>query len=159
MHSKFQKMQNNISTSPVKLVYFLCMTWYIYTISPHIKRRTIKYVFVWQKAKLHSVKNTRDHLSRDTFQMRIIWDGWWMCHYVPWILVTWWCHQMEIFSTSPALCAGNSPVTGEFPSQRPVTRSFDAFLHLRLKNRLSKPWRRRWFETPLRSLWRHCNGM
>ena len=24
-----------------------------------------------------------------------------------------------------ALCAGNSPVTGEFPSQRPVTHSFD----------------------------------
>ena len=26
------------------------------------------------------------------------------------------------------LCVGNSPVTGEFPAQRPVTRSFDAFL-------------------------------
>ena len=25
------------------------------------------------------------------------------------------------------LCAGNSPITGEFPSQRPVTRSFDVF--------------------------------
>ena len=24
-----------------------------------------------------------------------------------------------------ALCEGNSPVTGEFPSQKPVTRSFD----------------------------------
>ena len=31
-----------------------------------------------------------------------------------------------------ALCAGNLPVTGEFPSQRPVTRSFDVFLDLRL---------------------------
>ena len=30
-------------------------------------------------------------------------------------------------------CAGNSPVTGEFPSQRPVTRSFDAFFDLRLE--------------------------
>ena len=29
-------------------------------------------------------------------------------------------------------CAGNSPVTGEFPTQRPVTRSFDAFFDLRL---------------------------
>ena len=27
-----------------------------------------------------------------------------------------------------ALCAGNSPVTGEFPAQRPVTQSFDVFL-------------------------------
>ena len=32
----------------------------------------------------------------------------------------------------------NSPVTGEFPSQRPVTQSFDAFFHLRLNNRLSE---------------------
>ena len=34
---------------------------------------------------------------------------------------------METFSALLALCAGNSPVTGEFPSQRPVTRSFDIF--------------------------------
>ena len=34
---------------------------------------------------------------------------------------------METFSALLALCAGNSPVTGEFPSQRPVTRSFDVF--------------------------------
>ena len=40
----------------------------------------------------------------------------------------WWHHQMEIFSTLLALCAGNSLVTGEFPAQRPVTRSFDVFL-------------------------------
>ena len=32
------------------------------------------------------------------------------------------------------LCAGNSPVTGEFPAQRPVTRSFDVFFDLRLSN-------------------------
>ena len=35
-----------------------------------------------------------------------------------------------------ALCAGNSPVTGEFPSQRPVTRSFDVFFDLRLNKGL-----------------------
>ena len=29
-----------------------------------------------------------------------------------------------------ALCAGNSPVTGEFPSQRPVTQSFDVFFDM-----------------------------
>ena len=39
---------------------------------------------------------------------------------------------MEIFSALLALCAGNSPVTGEFRSQRPVTRSFDVFFELRL---------------------------
>ena len=36
-----------------------------------------------------------------------------------------------------AICAGNSPVTGEFPSQRPVMRSFDVFFHLRPNKRLS----------------------
>ena len=35
---------------------------------------------------------------------------------------------MEAFSALLAFCAGNSPVTDEFPVQRPVTRSFDVFL-------------------------------
>ena len=37
----------------------------------------------------------------------------------------WWRHQMETFPALLALCAGNSPVTGEFPAQRAVTWSFD----------------------------------
>ena len=46
---------------------------------------------------------------------------------------------------------------GEFPTQRPVTRSFDVFFDLRLNKRLSKqPWGW-WFETPAWSLWRHRN--
>ena len=36
---------------------------------------------------------------------------------------TWWRHQMETFSALLAICEGNSPVTGEFLAQRPVTRS------------------------------------
>ena len=56
-----------------------------------------------------------------------------------------------------ALCADNSPVTGEFPSQRPVTLNFDDFFDLRLNKRLSKQSRHCWLETPSRSLWRHCN--
>ena len=43
---------------------------------------------------------------------------------------SWWRHQMEAFSALLALCEGNSPVTGEFPSQRPVTRSFDVIFDL-----------------------------
>ena len=62
-----------------------------------------------------------------------------------------------IFSALLALCAGNSPVTDEIISQRPMTRSFDVFFDLRLNTRLNKPSRRRWFETPLRPLWRHRN--
>ena len=70
---------------------------------------------------------------------------------------TWWCHQMETLFALLAICAGNSPATGELPSQRPVTRSFDVFFDLRLNKRLSKQSRRRWFETQSRSSWRHCN--
>ena len=71
--------------------------------------------------------------------------------------LTWWRHQMETFSALLALCAKNSPVTGEFPSQRPVTRSFGVFFDLCLSKRLSKQSRRRWFQTPSSSLWCHCN--
>ena len=57
---------------------------------------------------------------------------------------TWWRHQMGTFSALLALCVGNSLVTGEFPSQRPVTRSFDVFFDLRLNKQLSKQSRCRW---------------
>ena len=70
---------------------------------------------------------------------------------------SWWRHQMETFSALLAICAGNSPVSGEFPSQRPVTRSFYVFFYLRLNERLSKQSWGWWFETPSCSLWRHCN--
>ena len=79
--------------------------------------------------------------------------------YLKWKHITWWRHQMETFSVSLAICAGNSPVPGEFPAQRPVTRSFDVFFDLRLNKRLSKqPWGW-WFETPAWSLWRHRNNI
>ena len=45
---------------------------------------------------------------------------------------------METFSALLAICAGNSLVSGEFPVQRPVTRSFDVFFDLRPTKRLSK---------------------
>ena len=70
---------------------------------------------------------------------------------------SWWRHQMETFFVLLALCAGNSPVTVEFPVQRPVTRRFDVFFDLCLNKRLSKQWRGWWFETPSRPFWRHCN--
>ena len=58
-----------------------------------------------------------------------------------------------------AICAGNSPVTGEFPAQRPVTRSLDVFFDLRLNEPLSKQSWGWWFETPSRLLWRHINDL
>ena len=70
-----------------------------------------------------------------------------------------WCrNQMGIFSALLATCTGNSPATGEFPAQRPVTQNFNVSFDLLLNKRLSKQswgWR---FETPSRPLWRHCSG-
>ena len=92
--------------------------------------------------------------------------GWWMSWRVGkytgskrWQLtLSWWRHQMETFSALLAICAGNPPVRGEFPAQRPVTQSYGVFFDLRLNKRLSKqPWGW-WFETLLWSLWRHRNG-
>ena len=68
-----------------------------------------------------------------------------------------WRHQMETFFALLAICAGNSPVPGEFPAQRPVTRSF--IIYFDLNKRLSK---QSWgwsFETLPCPLWRHYNGV
>ena len=59
----------------------------------------------------------------------------------------WWCHQMETFSALLAICAGNLLIPGEFPAQRPVTRSFAVFFDLRLNKRLWKQSRGGWFMT------------
>ena len=58
-----------------------------------------------------------------------------------------------------APCQENPSVTGGFPSQMPVTRSFDVFFDLGLNKRLSKQWRRTWFRPPSRSLWRYCYSL
>ena len=62
----------------------------------------------------------------------------------------------NIFRVTGHLC-GNSPVTGEFLAQRPVTQSFDVFFDLHLNKPLSKQSWGWWFETLSRPLWRHCN--
>ena len=58
---------------------------------------------------------------------------------------------METFSALLAFSAGNSSAIGEFPAQRHVTRNFDVFFDLLLISS------HRWFETPSRPLWHHCN--
>ena len=68
----------------------------------------------------------------------------------------WWRHQMKTFSVLLAVCEGNPPVTGGFPShKRPVTWSFAIFFDVGMGNRLSKQSKCGWFETPWPSLWRH----
>ena len=83
---------------------------------------------------------------------------WFICHHASSAV-----HAMmtssngNIFRVTGPLC-GEFTGPGEFPAQRPVTRSFGVFFHLRLNKRLSKQPRGWWFETPPWSLWRHCNA-
>ena len=62
----------------------------------------------------------------------------------------------NIFRVTGHLC-GEFTGPGEFPAQRPVTRSFDVFFDPRLNKRLSKQSWGWWFETLSCQLWRHCN--
>ena len=64
----------------------------------------------------------------------------------------------NIFRVTGPLC-GEFTGPGEFPTQRPVTRSFDVFFDLRLNKRLGKQSWGWWFETLSRSLWRHRNAI
>ena len=61
---------------------------------------------------------------------------------------TGWRHRMETFSALLVIS-----------TQRPVTRSFDAFFDLLLNKRMNKQWWGWWFDRPSRLLWRHCNDM
>ena len=65
------------------------------------------------------------------------------------VIYSWWGNIFVLL----AICE----VTCEFPSQRPVTRSFDIIFDLCLNKRLSKQPRLRWFEAPPRPFCRHCN--
>ena len=75
----------------------------------------------------------------------------WMTYFLFIQIGIWWRHQIETFSALP--------VPGEFPSQRPVTRSFDVIFDLHLNERLRKQSWGWWYETLSRPLWRHCNGV
>ena len=64
----------------------------------------------------------------------------------------------NIFRVTGPLC-GEFTGPGEFPTQRPMTQSFDVFFDLRLNKPLSKQSQGWWFETLSRSLWRHRNDL
>ena len=73
-------------------------------------------MIIWDQYFAHAMTARAYRNPRNPWELRV-----WRFIY------PWWRHQMETFSALLALCAGNSPVTGEFPAQRPVTRSFDVF--------------------------------
>ena len=107
----------------------------------------------WLYSFFTCIKSCRDmaaciFLETDSNGQGDIWLNYTRDHVINW----------KHFSALQAICAGNSPVTGEFPSKRPVTRGFDVFFDLRLNKRLNKQSWGWWFETPSRSLWRHCNA-
>ena len=85
---------------------------------------------VWKYSRITVDVSISNYIGDD---ISYVGDNWYILR--SW---SWWRHQMETFSALLAICAGNSPVPGEFPTQRPVTRSFDVFFHLRLNKRLSK---------------------
>ena len=75
------------------------------------------------------------------------------------------CWSLMMTSSNGIIVRVNGPLCEEFTAHRwiPFTKASDAelwcFLWSRLNKRLSKPSRRRWFETPSCPLWRHCNGI
>ena len=88
-------------------------------------------------------------ITRNTSVCECEWDGWMGRR----------LHMMT--SSNGNIFRVTGPLCGEFtghrwiPLTKPVTRSFGVFFDLRL----SKQSTRRWFETPSRSLWRHCNEL
>ena len=77
--------------------------------------------------------------------------------------VSYWTHWVRTHFHMMTSSNGNifrvtGHLCGEFPAQRPVTRSFDVFFDLLLNKRLRKQSWGWWFETLSLSLWRHCNA-
>ena len=96
-------------------LFFIIMISYVYSYVEH------SIICICHNQEGHRSRDCAKGSQHDSFRW-----GWW------------WRHKMETFSALLALCAGNSPVTGEFPAQSPVTRSFDIFFNLRPKKSLSK---------------------
>ena len=133
----------------------------------NIKRSKTNTVHVYRFIWCFVQKWRVDRLDNDGWERACVYVIY--CHHCThyWVLMfmrlqwmIWLCmmtsSNRNIFRVT-ALCAGNSPVTGEFPSQRPATRNFDAFFDMRLNKRWSKQSICRWYQTPTRSLWRQCN--
>ena len=53
--------------------------------------------------------------------------------------ITWWRHEIETFSALLALCEVHPPLTGGFPSQSPVTQSFEVFFDQTVEQTIDTP--------------------
>ena len=71
----------------------------------------------------------------------------------------WWIHHRPSGWLATQVTRNTEKDSRYHTWQRSVTRTFHLFFDLRMNKRLGKHSRRRWFESPLRSLWRHCNDL
>ena len=119
----FHQLVQTNNKEDIKAPYswpYVCIYIYIHEVIPHKK---------WVIQQLLPCHNVKDLIAALSITLTKHTE-------VRWIHPsTRWRHQMCTFSALLALCVGNSPGTGEFPSQRPVTRIFDILFDLRLNNR------------------------
>ena len=134
--------------------YYVLMSSLMYETHPNINN-VLSLVMAWRRTHDLPLSEpmTTKFMAYDVTRHIICW----MRYLGLFLPLSWWRHQTETFSALLAICAGNSPVPGEFSAQRPVTRSFDAFFDLYLNKWLSKQSWGWWFETPSYPLWRHRN--
>ena len=98
------------------------------------------------------------HISTGEHSLHISWRSTHLLH--QYFLFSWWRHQMDTCSASLAFLRGiHQWLRGIHRSSvnSPHTNQWRGALMFSLNTRLSKQSRRRWFEMPSRSLWRHCN--
>ena len=149
----------NLLVIPCEVVSIVIISW----AHPRIWKRTITCLYFERYIAHTFLGDMRDlDLCRVKYQhecqrkhFRI-----WGCDFSKYIFII--CLRLmtssnDNISALLAPSAGNSPVTCEFSSQKPMTRSFDVFFDLGLNKRLNKHFRRWWFETPPCSLLSHCN--
>ena len=118
------------------------------------------------RAFSQTLSDSLQHISTGEHSLHISWRSTHLLHL--YFLFSWWRHQMETCSWSLAFVREihrwlrgihRSPVNSPYTDQWRGALVFSSIFDLRLNKRFSKQSRRRWFETPSRSLWRHCNMM
>ena len=131
---------------------------------PYISDLTVYPTRWWLSLRKYHPISTRDH-GKPCKNRCNLWshtcynwfESWQVIHPLTRVYRMMTSSNGNIFRVTGPLC-GEFTGPGEFPTQRPVTRSFDVFFDLRLNKRLSTQPRGWWFETPSWSLWRHRNG-
>ena len=105
---------------------------------------------IWKKKNIIMYQTVWSYAKRKIYAILVVSYKTTFCviDMIQWSMMT--SSNENIFRVTGLLC-GDSPTTGEFRAQRPVTRSYDVFFDLRLNQQLSKQWSRRWFKTPPRS--------